>query len=56
MDVPARLAALGALAGLTPQALNLQAASALDAVIHLERQQGYAGYVAWQCYGAKMEN
>ena len=40
VDVPARLAALGALAGLTPQALNLQAASALDAVIHLERQQG----------------
>ena len=32
VDVPARLAALGALAGLTPQAL--------DAVIHLERQQG----------------
>lgn len=31
VDVPARL---------TPQALNLQAASALDAVIHLERQQG----------------
>lgn len=40
VDVPARLAALGALAGLSPQALNLQAASALDAVIHLERQQG----------------
>ena len=38
VDVPARLAALGALAGLTPQALNLQAASALDAVIHLERR------------------
>ncbi|MGO4383094.1 TadA family conjugal transfer-associated ATPase [Specibacter sp. RAF43] len=36
-DVPARLAALGALAGLTPQAVALQAASALDVVIHVER-------------------
>lgn len=35
--VPARLAALGALAGLNARALALQAAGALDAVIHLER-------------------
>ena len=35
--VPARLTALGALAGLGPDAVRLQAASALDAVVHLER-------------------
>lgn len=35
--VPARLAALGALAGLNARALALQAVGALDAVIHLER-------------------
>lgn len=35
--VPARLAALGALAGLGREALALQAASALDAVVHIER-------------------
>ncbi|MBF4994115.1 TadA family conjugal transfer-associated ATPase [Arthrobacter gandavensis] len=35
--VPARLAALGALAGLNARALTLQAAGALDALIHLER-------------------
>ena len=35
--VPARLAALGALAGLNARALALQATGALDAVIHLER-------------------
>lgn len=35
--VPARLAALGALAGLGQDAVRLQAASALDAVIHVER-------------------
>lgn len=38
--VPARLAALGALAGLNARALALQAAGALDAVIHLERGPG----------------
>lgn len=38
--VPARLAALGALAGLNARALALQAAGALDAVIHLERDAG----------------
>lgn len=35
--VPARLAALGALAGMPSQAIALQAGSALDVVIHLER-------------------
>ncbi|QDW30797.1 TadA family conjugal transfer-associated ATPase [Arthrobacter sp. KBS0702] len=35
--VPARLTALGALAGMGPDAVRLQAASALDAVVHLER-------------------
>lgn len=36
-SVVARLAALGSLAGLSAEATALQAASALDAVIHLER-------------------
>jgi pilus assembly protein CpaF len=36
-DVPARLEALGALAGLTPQAIQSQVSSALHAVIHLTR-------------------
>jgi pilus assembly protein CpaF len=36
-DVPARLEALGALAGMTPQAVASQAASALDLVLHLRR-------------------
>lgn len=35
--VPARLNALGALAGLGPEAVRLQAASALDVVIHVGR-------------------
>lgn len=35
--VPARLAALGALAGLNREAVALQAGSALDVVIHLQR-------------------
>lgn len=39
-DVPARLEALGALAGLDRQALAAQAASALDAVLHLTRDGG----------------
>nr|WP_324290614.1 TadA family conjugal transfer-associated ATPase [Arthrobacter sp. H14-L1] len=37
LDVPARLAALGALAGLSTEAVAIQAASALDVVVHLER-------------------
>lgn len=36
-DVPARLEALGALAGMTPEAVARQAVSALDAVLHVER-------------------
>ncbi|WP_423724163.1 TadA family conjugal transfer-associated ATPase [Arthrobacter gengyunqii] len=36
-SVPARLAALGALAGMSSAAVNLQAASALDVVVHLAR-------------------
>lgn len=36
-SVPARLAALGALAGMNGTAVNLQAASALDVVVHLAR-------------------
>lgn len=36
-DVPARLAAMGSLAGMTPQAVALQAVSAVDAVLHIER-------------------
>ena len=36
-DVPARLVALGALAGLTPSAVAVQALSAIDAVLHLHR-------------------
>ncbi len=36
-SVPARLAALGALAGMSSTAVTLQAASALDVVVHLAR-------------------
>jgi len=36
-DVPARLEALGALAGLGPEAVGRLAASALDAVVHVEQ-------------------
>ncbi|MCV2394901.1 TadA family conjugal transfer-associated ATPase [Actinotalea sp. M2MS4P-6] len=39
-DVPARLAALGALAGLTGTALVAQASGALDVVVHLRRDGG----------------
>ncbi len=35
--IPARLTALGALAGLSPEGVRLQANSALDVVIHLDR-------------------
>lgn len=38
--VPARLAALGALGGMSPEAVALQAGSALDLVIHLDREGG----------------
>ena len=39
-DVPARLEALGALAGLSPTAVARQAVSAIGAVLHLERRAG----------------
>jgi pilus assembly protein CpaF len=38
--VPARLTALGALAGMGQDAVRLQAASALDVVVHMERSRG----------------
>ncbi|GAB3849117.1 TadA family conjugal transfer-associated ATPase [Nesterenkonia populi] len=38
--VPARLAAMGALAGLTPDTVRIQAAVALHAVVHVERRHG----------------
>jgi pilus assembly protein CpaF len=37
--VPARLAALGALAGMGPDAVRLQVVSAIDAVVHVERTE-----------------
>ncbi|HKT57482.1 MAG TPA: TadA family conjugal transfer-associated ATPase [Microbacterium sp.] len=40
IDVPARLEALGALAGLDDGALARQVASAIDAVVHIERRGG----------------
>ncbi|WIB37203.1 hypothetical protein [Curtobacterium sp. MCJR17_043] len=39
-DVAARLEALGALAGLGPESLARQAASAFDLVLHVERRHG----------------
>ncbi|GAA0999066.1 CpaF family protein [Subtercola frigoramans] len=39
-DVPARLEALGSLAGLTPEALARQAMSAIQVVFHLQRSNG----------------
>lgn len=39
-EVPARLEALGALAGMTPAALGRQAAAGLDLVVHLSRVAG----------------
>lgn len=38
---PARIIAMGALAGLTPQATSLQAATALDYVIHCQKVGGH---------------
>ena len=46
--VPARLTALGALAGLSQNAVRLQAASALDVVVHVERS-GHGRHLA--CIG-----
>jgi pilus assembly protein CpaF len=39
-DVPARLEALGALAGMTPAAVARQAVSAIGAVLHVGRVDG----------------
>lgn len=39
-DVPARLEALGALAGMTPDAVARQTVSAIGLVLHLDRQDG----------------
>jgi pilus assembly protein CpaF len=39
-DVPARLEALGALAGMSQEAVARQAVSALDLVMHIERDRG----------------
>lgn len=39
-SVPARLVAMGALAGLSPETVSLQAAAALDMVVHVERVAG----------------
>lgn len=51
--VPARLTALGALAGMGPDAVRLQVVSALDAVIHVARQ-GNGRQVA--CIGVMEEH
>jgi len=49
-SVPARLAALGALAGWSVQATSLQASSALDLVIHMSRgEHGRRGPVGLGC-------
>jgi pilus assembly protein CpaF len=45
-DVPARLEALGALAGLGPEALARQAVSAIGTVLHLEHATGVRRLVA----------
>lgn len=42
-DVPARLAALGALGGMSLPALQAQAAAALDLVVHVVRDRGGSG-------------
>jgi pilus assembly protein CpaF len=39
-DVPARLEALGSLAGMTADAVARQAVSAFDAILHIERESG----------------
>jgi len=44
-EVPARLQALGGLGGMSPDAVRLQAAAALEAVIHLRRLPGGARQV-----------
>lgn len=41
--VPARLIAMGALAGLAPETVTIQAAAALHAVLHVERRPAPRG-------------
>ena len=50
-DVPARLEALGALAGLTVEAMARQAVSAFDAVLHIERTPAGRRLVALGRFG-----
>jgi pilus assembly protein CpaF len=45
-DLPARLGALGALAGMSDRAVHLHVAAAFDAVVHLERGAGGSRRVA----------
>ena len=42
-EVPARLSALGALAGMSAEATHLQARAAFDLVVHMERSMGSYG-------------
>lgn len=49
--VPARLIAMGALAGLAPETVAVQAAAALDAVVHVERRGGRRMPVALSALG-----
>lgn len=44
-DVPARLEALGALAGMSPEAVARQTISAIDLVMHVERDRGVRSLV-----------
>lgn len=46
-DVPARLEALGALAGMSPSAIARQAVSAIGAVLHISREGGVRRLVQW---------
>lgn len=42
-EVPARLSALGALAGMSAEATHVQARAAFDLVVHMERSMGSSG-------------
>lgn len=42
-EVPARLSALGALAGMSAEAIHVQARAAFDLVVHMERSVGSSG-------------
>ncbi|ROQ03257.1 pilus assembly protein CpaF [Rathayibacter sp. PhB93] len=49
-DVPARLEALGSLAGMGPEAVARQTVSAIDLVLHLERRSGRRRLAASGCF------